>query len=505
MEPEQQKQVSFLVPRHLVKQIKTALEASGKSHATAKIRPVAESDAAFAGQSGFLVPTAFLRGVETSDDDDEACRFLREHDCADVVTIVTTSVAQISGPSSNSAFETAVRDWYGKVVVKQKKEEVVSDPTSAPFPRHVETLVRDLPKTYSIYGPLLLLPQHAFQTESWSRLLNSLTLEETDWLFQAVCECLNVSHVATNAPIPLLNSSSDDGDKTVKDESNILRSPTNLHPLHGDFGSICIKDRPTVQDFEEAFWASTKQNGITQFWAPRYTMFSRGNITEKARVLNMPSVKAAITQASEAGCSAVDLYAGIGYFTFSYAAAGVRKVLCWDLNPWSIEGLRRGALKNKWAVQVFYGERTPPDGEGVEVHANTRLVAFVESNEKALARIQAMRDSLPPIRHVNLGLLPTSRGSYATAAAALDPRLGGWVHVHENFGVHEITSKAQEVMREFEKLIQNLDMKRGFVTEAKGTARTPAVEHIQRVKSYAPGVFHCVVDVFVPPIPTRDL
>ena len=38
-----------------------------------------------------------------------------------------------------------------------------------------------------------------------------------------------------------------------------------------------------------------------------------------------------------------DLYAGIGYFAFSYAKAGVGKVLCWEINPWSVDGLRRGA------------------------------------------------------------------------------------------------------------------------------------------------------------------
>jgi tRNA wybutosine-synthesizing protein 2 len=205
----------------------------------------------------------------------------------------------------------------------------------------------------------------------------------------------------------------------------------------------------------------------------------------------------AISQGKTRGCTAVDLYAGIGDFAFSYAAAGVQKVLCWDSDPWRIEGLRKGALRNNWKVQV-HDNQLHPESTDFRISSKTKLVAFVESNEKALERIQILRDALPPIRHVNCGLLPTSRDCYATAAAALDPELGGWVHVHESFGVQEVTCKAKKIRVEFEELIKNLDKERGFSNET--TARKPVVEHIQRVKTYGPGVLHCVVDIFVPPI-----
>lgn len=501
MDPEGQKQqISFVVPRHLVKQIKTGLETQSRSHATAKIRPISALDngaLATTRQGGFLVPTAFGSKICTGQSGhDEASQFLRAQDCADTVEIIVISDLSIPSPVANSGLEIAVRDWYGKLITK-KNSVSPSAPSLPHYTTDVEALVRELPKTYSIYGPLLLLPQHAFQMESWSNLLVNLDPDEIGNIFHAICDHLRVSHIATNAPIPLNNIT---GKGHAEDDSNILRSPTNLHPLHGDFGPICTKAQPSAEDFEDAFWASTKQNGIMQFWAPRYTMFSRGNITEKARVLHMPSVKTAMAQSPQTGCSAVDLYAGIGYFTFSYAAAGVQKVLCWDLNPWSIEGLRRGAVSNKWETQVYYGDEVPSEGAGIKVSAKTRLIAFVESNEKALARIEAMREALPPIRHVNCGLLPTSRGSYTTAAAALDPRLGGWVHVHENFGAQEVTCKADEVRAEFERLIASLDEERDFMQEQASKPRTVAMEHIQRVKSYAPGVFHCVVDIFIPPI-----
>ncbi|KAK6858721.1 S-adenosyl-L-methionine-dependent methyltransferase [Apiospora arundinis] len=83
-------------------------------------------------------------------------------------------------------------------------------------------------------------------------------------------------------------------------------------------------------------------------------MFRRGNIKEKARVLSFhePTDPSLHHRAMSLGelCNkwAVDMYAGIGYFVFSYAELGMR-VLCWELNPWSVEGLRRGALANGWS------------------------------------------------------------------------------------------------------------------------------------------------------------
>ncbi|KAK8219227.1 S-adenosylmethionine-dependent methyltransferase [Zalaria obscura] len=227
-------------------------------------------------------------------------------------------------------------------------------------------------------------------------------------------------------------------------------------------------------------------------------MFSRGNITEKARVLHMPSVRNTVqdAKAQGAGCAAVDLYAGIGYFTFSYLAAGVAKVLGWDINPWSIEGLRRGALANGWTPRIG-GEGDPDPSTDVLVDGAVRLLAFCESNENAGERIRRLRAKLPPIRHINLGLLPTSKGSWRTAVEALDPQLGGWVHVHENFAVDQIEEKTEDVRQVFQRLVAEVDAARsGHETEE----RNVAVEHVQRVKSYAPGVFHCVIDIYIPPI-----
>ncbi|KAF8001153.1 hypothetical protein HF325_004942 [Metschnikowia pulcherrima] len=119
-------------------------------------------------------------------------------------------------------------------------------------------------------------------------------------------------------------------------EDDVMRRPFNLIPLWGDFGPEPTPDlysNPSESDLRNAFWCNAVQNGIRQTWAPRYTMFSRGNIKEKKRILD--------SYTSLHGKTVLDMYAGIGYFTLSYLSNGAT-VFCWEINPWSIEGLVRG-------------------------------------------------------------------------------------------------------------------------------------------------------------------
>ena len=119
------------------------------------------------------------------------------------------------------------------------------------------------------------------------------------------------------------------------------------------------------------------------------------------------------------------------------------------------------------------------------IDSHARLFVFNESNEHASSRVQEARDGLPPIRHVNCGLLPTSRGSWQTALDVIDPELGGWLHIHENFGIKEIEQKSEEV--------------RSALQEMQYPSRSSVqLQHVNRLKSYAPGVMHCVLDIYIP-------
>ncbi|KAF2201255.1 hypothetical protein GQ43DRAFT_335430, partial [Delitschia confertaspora ATCC 74209] len=360
-------------------------------------------------------------------------------------------------------------------------------------------LLEGFPSAYSVYRPMLLLPAHSFGSEAWKRLLafleqnNSASLQS---LWHSLASSVGATHIAINNPIPLHTPSN-------KEEENILRSPVGLVPLYGDFGpppsSLANPEKPSQGDFDKAFWVSTTQNGIHQTWAPMYTMFSRGNITEKARVMNMESVKTAIEEGKNhsRGATAIDLYAGIGYFAFSYKKAGVDKVICFELNPWSVEGLQRGAGMNWWNCAVVQGglEREAylmRGGEAwKELIEDNDFIIFQESNERVLEELEWMHN-LPPIRHINLGLLPSSRASWENAVASLDYAEVCWLHIHENIGAGEIERRAEEIETEILLIFQDVMKERG----QKGDY-IPAVEveHVEKVKTFAPGVWHCVVDI----------
>jgi len=323
---------------------------------------------------------------------------------------------------------------------------------------------------------MLLLPPGSFEYPSWIGAFDD-ALDYKHELFKLVAEEFSVTHVASNAPVPLLKND-DSGE-------NILRSPVNLKPLYGDFGPLDVPKHPTQQDFDNAFWVSAKQNGIIQTWAPLHTMFSRGNIKEKARLLELPTVKEAVENGRESrkGSTAVDLYAGIGYFAFSYAKAGVDRVLCWELNPWSVEGLRRGAELNKWSVEV---RKLGEDMASNELQS--KIVVFQGDNTSAWLFIVQHREELPPVRHVNCGLLPTSRRSWKTAVRTIDPILGGWIHIHENIPRAKIQDKSKEVTNQIQCILVDR------ISDYEGKVSEAVLEHVEKVKTYAPGIVHCVLD-----------
>lgn len=247
-------------------------------------------------------------------------------------------------------------------------------------------------------------------------------------------------------------------------------------------------------------------------------MFSRGNIKEKARLLAfhspfhsppLPRHSQPDAPAYFRGRWAVDLFAGIGYFAFCYAKLGMR-VLCWEMNPWSVEGLRRGALGNGFSVRVVRPASVITVGEGVaagggeggevlgggevdleEVLAGgEQIVVFLEDNRFAAGRVRRLRElaggeGTLPVVHVNCGLLPRSDMVWRDAWEMVNGEKG-WLHLHENVGEGDIDARKGEVQGVFDT----------WKAEADG-GKDATVEHVERVKTFAPGVWHCVFDVFI--------
>lgn len=395
----------------------------------------------------------------------------------------------------------AVREWFN---VHSKELSALG--------AEVDSLVAEAPKRWVTYEPMALLPSGSFTSPAWKKALPEVSSDCRDALWQTTLRKIGdktrekATHLAANDGIPLTvatQTAAEGGAHGSPEEQqqheNILRSPVGLRILRGDFGPHETSGPiVTNDDFDRALWVCTKQNGIHQTWAPRWTMFSRGNIKEKARLLSFHDAPSAAneeasqllrhrvqTRTTLSKSWAVDLYAGIGYFVFSYSKLGMR-VLCWELNPWSVEGLRRGAHANGWPVKVIQGrDLARPTHELLS--EEDKIVVFLENNEQAARRVQELRShGLDlPVRHVNCGLLPRSDDSWKAARAVLGGTEAGWLHLHENVGVNDIERRKKEIQELFD----------GW-DECGGQDRAAKVENVELVKTFAPDVWHCVFDVY---------
>ena len=487
----------LVVPKHLVKQTKDTLQAQGKFDKRMKIKPVLRSNSfkCIAGDSAniqdgsFYVPTTICTDPLSSDAEvlrdlllligmqgHEANVSLVSNVILDPVEACGSSGENCSGNGRGNPLARTVGQWLASL--QEKGLQMGTDSLAG---HHW---------TYTIYPPLLVLVSSDFAILEAATGLTCSSPEFSS-LCEMLCENFRVTHIALNAPIPahFLGEPNVEGSQPPLDDVkppplNILRSPTGLTPLYGDFGpALPVNHSPTTADFQSALWCTARQNGIFQTWAPRYTMFSRGNVKEKARILALDSLTKERLGRDIQEVSVVDLYAGIGYFAFSYAKAGVGKVLCWEINPWSVEGLRIGAEANKWNVYIIKSG----DSINGEKYENAKIVVFEESNEYAAGRIDAIKDRNLPVKHVNCGYLPSSKDSWETAVQVLDST-GGWIHAHENIAKKDIESRTAEIVGIF----QGFAWKR---FEAKVEC-----EHVESVKSYAPGVMHCVLDIAITPL-----
>lgn len=169
-------------------------------------------------------------------------------------------------------------------------QEINEDPDTGTH-LSFQNLLTEAPKRWTLYPPLIMLPPGSFSV-GWTRLLAVSFRGDTDFLWLDILKAFSTervryTHIAVNKGIPLDNADA---------ASNIIRAPSSeLQHLCGNFGPDIEASRfylpPDSQeligqeDFEDAFWVKSRQNGLVQCWAPRWTMFSRGNVKEKARVL----------------------------------------------------------------------------------------------------------------------------------------------------------------------------------------------------------------------------
>ncbi len=207
-------------------------------------------------------------------------------------------------------------------------------------------------------------------------------------------------------------------------------------------------------------WTVVRENGVRYGLDVTRSMFASGNGSEKRRVASFDC----------RGQTVVDLYAGIGYFTLPYLVhAGAAHVHACEWDDDALSALRANLLDNGVSDRCT-------------VHAGDNASA---STAAAIRRVA---------HRVNLGLIPSCEAGLPVAVRALRDE-GGVLHVHANVGSAE-TERA-EWCAALERRLAELAREAG--RGADGGAWVARVDHLERVKSYAPRVWHVVADVRLAP------
>ncbi|KAK2974827.1 hypothetical protein RJ640_005611 [Escallonia rubra] len=217
-------------------------------------------------------------------------------------------------------------------------------------------------------------------------------------------------------------------------------------------------------------WVDHRENGILYSFDTTKCMFSWGNLSEKLRMARLDCRDEVI----------VDLFAGIGYFVLPFLVrANAKLVYACEWNSHAVEALQRNLHANSVADHCIILE------------GDNRVTA-----PKGVAD------------RVCLGLLPTSEGSWVTAVRALRCSVylfleikesfvefdldfdvaftskGGVLHVHDN-----VKDSVEGSWRDHvSKSISDIARSEGYNWEV-------LVEHVERVKWYAPHIRHLVADV----------
>lgn len=297
-----------------------------------------------------------------------------------------------------------------------------------------------LPNKYEFVGDVLMIPEDSFTHSSWNNILHNPSSSITISFLHGLADIFGVSRVARKARI----------DTGPKRESHVII----LYPVASEAVDMNtpITKRPG--------WVEVSENKIIFGFDITKVMFCSGNVTERMRMGSM-KVKDEII---------VDLYCGIGYYTLPFLVHGqaAHVFACeWNIN--SVDALKhnmkRMKVENK--CTVFYGDNRET------VNNNPNLWKIAD--------------------RVSLGLLPSSTMGWPLAVNVLKSS-GGMIHVHENVMESNINEFVIDCCNQFKSLFANEHQKE-YQVECL---------HLERVKSYAPRVYHIVLDLKCTPVDVTE-
>jgi len=182
-----------------------------------------------------------------------------------------------------------------------------------------------------------------------------------------------------------------------------------------------------------------KEHGVVYKIDVNKIMFSKGNLNERKRII----------QKIKKGETVLDMFAGIGYFCLGIAKfSKAKKIYAIEINPKSYEYLLENMKLNK---------------------VGNKIVPVLGDSAVEVPKLGENAD------RVIMGLLPSCKEYLKYAVRAIKPN--GIIHYHG------ITKKDEE-----KKLVEDVE------TVARTEGRKTKLIKITKVKSYAPKVYHFVVD-----------
>lgn len=198
----------------------------------------------------------------------------------------------------------------------------------------------DLPKKWQLLGDLVVLPETAFTSDSWSSLFGQIASADYLAFWQEVSHALGGVRLARQHPI-------------AKDTHRT--SQTEL--LLGENG-----------------WVEFLDHGIQFGFDATKVMFSSGNVTERRRI-GMIDMKGEVV---------VDAYAGVGYYTLHMALRSKAKhIHACEINSDSISGLswaqEANGLEDSITIHPGDNQETLPKLYGIADRCHLGLLPTSEA------------------------------------------------------------------------------------------------------------------------------
>jgi tRNA G37 N-methylase Trm5 len=314
------------------------------------------------------------------------------------------------------------------------------------------------PSKYELVGDVLMIPEGAFVGQDW-RFLGLVQLDKgTDVEVAVEDDSEDVSQKDNNSNSSIVDRKQ--VDNFWRDLANcfsVSRVARKARIHHGPKreSQVTLLYPPAITENSSLEtgpgsrgWVTVVENNIAFSFDITRVMFCSGNVTERMRMARVKATNQVV----------VDMYCGVGYYTLPFLVyGGAKHVHACEWNPNSILALKENLRQN---------------------HVSDRCTVYPGDNALSAPLLANCAD------RICLGLLPTSTKSWPLAVQIAKPTGVVTIHVHENVNDVDIDQWKQDTRERFEALF----------LEA-GKPCQVEITWLERVKSYAPHVYHVVLDL----------